>query len=204
MSAWMSPAENMQPDPNYRPWLKLLNAGSKLCKSWKGHGFRFVSLEYCKPDQILSGIGSFKCGARWNAAGSAKACYTSLTKQTAVAESDAHAEYYGFSREQLRPRLLVAVEFRLSRVLDLTQGMKVGAFNLAQALGEDWRKTNDGGKESLTQAFGRAVFDAGAEALLVPSARVKAGVNLVFFPGNQLRGSVARIVDEENLKLLKP
>src|SRR5258707_24216 len=97
-------------NPLYAGWLAKLMQRPELLRPWSGNGFRFVSLAYWKPEQILSGMGSFRNGGRWNAAGSFPAVYCSLTKQTAVLEADAYAVYYGFGREVLRPRLIVAIE----------------------------------------------------------------------------------------------
>ncbi len=55
------------------------------------------------------------------------------------------------------------------------------------------------GVESLTQAIGRAVFANGGEGLLVPSARVPAGVNVVYFPENHLKTSRVTVLESEKL-----
>ena len=64
-------------------------------------------------------------------------------------------------------------------------------------LAEDWRKVNHAGHESLSQAFGCAAHDLGAEALLVPSARVPGGLNLVYFPESL---AARRKVDQKYLR----
>ena len=48
---------------------------------------------------------------------------------------------------------------------------------------EDWRKLLAAGRESFTQANGRAVAAAGGSGLLARSAAVRRGVNVVIFPG---------------------
>ena len=62
----------------------------------------------------------------------------------------------------------------LRRALDLS---------LKELGAEDWRKLLAAGKESFTQALGRAVAAAGGSGLLARSAAVKRGVNVVIFPG---------------------
>ncbi len=91
--------------------------------------------------------------------------------------------YYGVVTKS--PRLLVAVEARLTRVLDLTHpGIRRALdLTLAELAAEDWRKLLAAGRESLTQVLGRAVADAGGSGLLARSAAVKRGVNVVVFPG---------------------
>jgi hypothetical protein len=85
----------------------------------------------------------------------------------------------------MKPKVLVGVQLKLEKVVDLTNPHGVRAqpwLPLNELLAEDWRKVNDAGHESQSQAFGRAAHDAGAEALLAPSARVRGGANLVYFP----------------------
>ncbi len=66
---------------------------------------------------------------------------------------------------------------------------------------EDWRKTQEQGRESFTQTIGRAVA-SGGEGLLVPSAR--AGVNVVYFPENLRSGSQATVLESEKLDQIGP
>jgi len=49
------------------------------------------------------------------------------------------------------------------------------------------------------QAFGRAAHALGAKALLVPSARVPGGMNLVYFPQSLARGSQVELLGEHDL-----
>lgn len=71
---------------------------------------------------------------------------------------------------------------------------------LDELLAEDWRKVNDAGYESQTQAFGRAAHDVRAEGLLAPSARVRGAVNLVYFPESVLGSGKVEILGEDDLK----
>jgi hypothetical protein len=65
---------------------------------------------------------------------------------------------------------------------------------------EDWRKVQEQGFESLTQALGRAALEAKAEGLLAFSARVPKAINVVYFPQNRLRGSKVRLWEAKKLK----
>jgi len=93
------------------------------------------------------------------------------------------------------PRTVLALEFNLNKILDLTDSkMRRGLrILLKEITHEDWRKLQDAGKESLTQAIGRAVYSAGFEGMIVPSVHVRKGVNVVFFPENQITTSIARV-----------
>ena len=53
---------------------------------------------------------------------------------------------------------------------------------LIELAAEDWRKLLQSGRESTSQALGRAAAVTGASGLLVRSAAVPMGVNVVVFP----------------------
>jgi RES domain-containing protein len=139
---------------------------------------------------------------RWSAAGTFRAVNLSTTQEAAVKESGANFTYYNFALSDVRPKLLACVRLRLGKVIDLTSApfRNQPLLRLAELLAEDWRKVNDGGHESQTQAFGRAAHDVGAQAILVPSARVGGGVNLIFFPESVLGRGKVQILGESDLK----
>jgi hypothetical protein len=66
-------------------------------------------------------------------------------------------------------------------------------------LTEPWRAEQTAGREALTQALGRLAHEFGWEALLVPSAARKGGVNLIVFPDNLAMGSRFEIVNVAEL-----
>jgi RES domain-containing protein len=126
----------------------------------------------------------------------------SITQETAIKESNASFTYYNFALSDVKPKVLVGVQLKLEKVVDLTNphGVRAQAWlSLDELLAEDWRKVNDAGHESQSQAFGRAVYDVGAEALLAPSARVPGGVNLVYFPESASSPNAIKILGEEEL-----
>ena len=98
--------------------------------------------------------------------------------------------------------MLAGAQVVLQRVLDLTDAkvrktMRVSRDSLAT---EDWRAANALGKEALTQAVGRLVWEAEWEGMLVPSAPDPKGLNLIVFPGNLTPpGSYLLIVNREQL-----
>lgn len=150
--------------------------------AWSGTLFRFQTVEFPKPKDVLSGAGASWRGGRWNAPGLAT-IYGSTTDTTALEECKAHDRYYGVITKS--PRLLVAIEAKLTRVLDLTDPAIRRAMDLtlAELAAEDWRKLQAAGKESFTQAICRAVAAAGGSGLLSRSAAVPRGVNVAIFPG---------------------
>jgi hypothetical protein len=126
--------------------------------------YRSIEAGYANAGDLLTGAGSHAHGGRWNPPASFATIYAAHTVPTAVAESEAHAHYYGW--------------------------------NLAD---DDWRKLNDdAGEESLTQAIGRAAFDAGLEGIIVRAC--DGGQNLVWFRTNLDPKSKTAIRNEGKLK----
>ena len=197
----------LEPHPLYEPWRHLLGLHPELFQPFRGYGFRFGSPDYLRAEQLLSGAGSARVGGRYNAPGSFPAVYTSTTDLTAAHERGARARFYGAPEELLQPAVLMAVSFDLGAVLDLGDEEVCTTLGVAR---EDlrgggvrhWRTEQADGREALTQALGRAAFAAGAEGLLIPSAEVADGVNLVFFPTNRREGSRVTVVQGERITRL--
>lgn len=190
-----------QPHPAFEKVRTLVAANSELLHPWRGAAYRVTTLDYPSPKSILEGQGSFLYGGRWNAIGSFRAVYGSTADTVAIAESRATADYARVPQPFRTPRLLVAIEFSLQRVLDLTSASarkKLG-LTLDALREEDWRKTQETGRESFTQALGRAVFENEGEGLLAPSARIPDGINLAYFPENQRSGSRVTVLESEKL-----
>lgn len=194
-----------RPHPAFEKIRKRIGHGSGLLQSWQGVAYRVTTLEYPSPESILLGQGSFLHGGRWNAIGSFRTVYGSITDTVAVAESRATADYVRVPQPFRTPRLLVAIEFSLQAVLDLTSASVRAAlgFTAAALREEDWRQTQETGRESFTQTIGRAVFSNHGEGLLVPSARVPNGINFAFFPENQQSGSLVVVLESEKLERIR-
>ena len=141
-------------------------------------------------------------GGRWSAASTFPAVNLSTSPETAIAESGASFTYYNFAPSDVRPKVVVAVRANFSKMLNLVapNGLRTKAWlELDKLLAEDWHKVNDTRHESQSQAFGRAVHDLGAEAILVPSARVPRGLNLIYFPDTLAPTSTVEILGEKEL-----
>ncbi|MGI8889625.1 MAG: RES family NAD+ phosphorylase [Chthoniobacterales bacterium] len=193
------------PHPAFDDLRRRLVSKLSLLRPWKGAAYRVTTLSYPRPESILLGQGSFLHGGRWNAIGSVRAVYGSTADTVAVAESRATADYANIPGPFRTPRLLVAIDVSLQAVLDLTEATTCAALSLAAAdlRVEDWRKIQEDGGESFTQAIGRAVFSAKGEGLLVPSARVPDGVNVVYFPENLRASSRVRVFEAEELRRIQ-
>jgi RES domain-containing protein len=171
---------------HYHPRFTELNhefhAHPEWFSKWTGTLFRFQTVEFPSAKDILNGKGAAERGGRWNPPGLAT-IYGSLTDATALEECKANDRYYGI--ETREPRLVVAINAHLTRLLDLTDpGIRRALdLTLPELATEDWRKLLSAGRESLTQTLGRAVAATWGSGILVRSASVKHGVNVVIFPG---------------------
>jgi RES domain-containing protein len=122
--------------------------------------------------------------------------------ETALAEAMAHFRYYGFRVSKAMPRLIVSLEAKCQRVLDLTDGAvrRLLAVSERRMVEEPWRDEQKKGREALTQAIGRLAYAANLEGLLVPSSARPAGINLILFPANfDPPRSWLRIINKEEL-----
>ncbi len=156
--------------------------------------------KYASTSDLLTGEGALRFGGRWNPAGIA-AVYGSLTPQTALEESLAHARYYGMPINTSMPRTFVAIDVELEVVLDLTDGSNRQTLRISEnhLLECNWRGERHAGRKPVTQEVGQAAASAGIEAILVRSAADKSGANLVVFPENLRPASRLGIVSPDRL-----
>lgn len=172
----------------------------KLLRPWSGIVFRATTLEFARSEKLIDGKGAYRHGSRWCAPRAFRCVNFSTAEKTALDESHANSIYYGFDKAVLHPRVVVNVSLTLRKVLNLlTNPTLARELALADMLKEDWHGINDGGSESLGQALGRAAHDLGAEAIVVPSARVKEAVNIVIFPEILIARSRMEVIGPEEL-----
>lgn len=150
--------------------------------------FRCAEPTYATKGDLLTGEGSRINGGRWNPPSSFATVYAAFSDATALAEAKANHLYYGLDPADALPRVIVAANLKLAKVLDLTDGeiRKILAVSTTKMRDDEWRGFNRRGAESLTQAIGRAAYQCALEGLIVPAC--DGGKNLVLFPGN-LRGT---------------
>src|SRR5206468_7304443 len=176
----------------------------ELFRPWKGTTYRVTTLKYRDPREILRGEGSFRNGGRWNGIESFRAVYGSIEAVVALAEQQASAKYANLPYPFRETRLVVAIDLDLVRIIDLTVAENLEKLSVTEEeLREDWRKVQEQGFESFTQALGRALFEAKAEGLMARSARVENGINVVYFPENKRRGSSVRLPEARQLRDLR-
>lgn len=189
------------------PLLKWLNRRKKSAEPLTGVFFRVAGPRHTTADEIVSGMGAFIAGGRWNPIREMKVVYLSREPETALRESLEHFRYHRLPISNALPKVTVAVEVKLERVLDLTKPeissqMPIG---IPEFLAEDWRALMSRGVESGSQALGWAAFSAGFQGLFVPSKPDPDGVNILVFPENLTRTSRLEVMNASELdKLGKP
>jgi hypothetical protein len=119
--------------------------------------------------------------------------------ETALAESLARQRYYQLPLPGALPLVMVAIDVTLHRVLSLRdRGVRRRLdVTVSEMIGEDWRATNAGGKEVLSQTLSRVAFMVGVEGLILPSAARRRGFNLLWFPDHLDAGSSVIIIKGE-------
>ena len=163
---------------------------SGLMLPFEGTVYRAMRLEYSSPENAVSGDGAARWGGRWNPPG-LPTFYASTTYEVAHREMAAAGKYYGASVTTELPRVEAAFDVRLAKTLDLSTRAALRQMRVTQKSlrAVDWRKANDGGHEALTQAIGRLAAALGVQGLIVPSAEIRGGRNLIVFPGHLAPGS---------------
>ena len=171
------------PHPRSAELLKWLSRRKNSAKPLKGEFCRVAGPRHTTADQIVSGMGAFIAGGRWNLIGEMKVVYLSQEPETALKEALENFRYHGLPISNALPKVTVAVAVKLERVLDLTKAaiasrMPIG---MAEFLAEDWRALMARGVEPSSQALGWATYSAGFQGSIVPSKPDANGVNLLVF-----------------------
>lgn len=169
-------------------------------KAFHAEVYRSAAPEFATTSDLNTGEGARRFGGRWNPVGTASV-YASLSPQTALEETLAHARYYSLPINTSMPRTFVAVDVKLEAVLDLTDGSNRSALRISEKrlLGCDWRAEVNSGNTPVTQEVGRIAAAVGLEAILVRSAADKSGHNVVVFPDNLKTSSHIAVVSPGRL-----
>lgn len=168
--------------------------------AFSGTTYRSSTPKYATEDDLLNGEGSKLHGARWNPKGIA-VVYAADSPETAMAESLAQSRYFGIPVYSAMPRVFVAIEMKLKRVVDLRESHVRQRLHVSNDTMTtiDWRKEVNAGHLPITQAIGQAAFEAGVEGLIVPSAAKPEGFNVLVFPENLKKRSRIQVLNADSL-----
>jgi RES domain-containing protein len=192
----------MKVHPRAEEFTELIRRQDRLLRAWTGVMYRFQTVKFPTPEEILSGEGARRTGARWNPRG-IRTLYGSTADDVALEECKAMESYYGVP--SVSPRLLVAIRVDVKRMLNLTAPKVRNALGLhvSDWIGEDWHRAIDKDTECLSQAIGRAAFEAKASGIVVRSVAVPRGVNVVIFPQNLTYFEHVRVIEGELLRKMR-
>lgn len=154
-------------------------------RPWSGTVYRSAPPRWAAGKDMLTGIGSMKSGARFNASLSFPAVYGSTTPELAMIESLAYQRRAGLPVERALPLVFKAISVEVARLLDLTDTAVLADLEVTadQLRIDAWWLARARGEESLTQAVGRAAHACGVQALFAASAHTPAhGQNVIALP----------------------
>ena len=151
----------------------LAKAVSSLpTKAYRGVVYRHIP----KGGDAMATSFSHSAGGRWNPPGEFGALYTTTAEDDIEREIERAAAKRGIAPQDLLPRDIVTIAVSLKKVLDLTDPAVLRALKFsADELIEDVYER--------TWELARAVFRAGIEGIVVPSATGR-GKNLVIYSEN--------------------
>jgi RES domain-containing protein len=159
--------------------------------------FRSAPPKWAAGKDLLTGLGSMKAGARFNAAGTFAAIYGSTTPELAMIESLAFQRRAGLPVHRALPLIFKAFSADVQRMLDLTDAVVLSELGLnpADLRAEAWWLFRARAEESKTQAVGRAAHACGIQAIQAASAHtLDHGTNIIVFPDRILPPSRLKIV----------
>lgn len=165
-------------------------------EAYSGYCYRCVKPQYSSRLNAFSGEGSRKASGRFHVKGQFILLYTGTTLEAAQWEYFNTARSIGIDTAHLLPVTAIGAEIVLSKVLNLSRAdvRSTLKITLKQLQETNWSLSPD---EALTQLVGRLAFEAGFEAMRVPS--LGGGQNLNVFRQNLLPGSSLQIVNEAEL-----
>ncbi|MBX7256180.1 MAG: RES family NAD+ phosphorylase [Candidatus Hydrogenedentes bacterium] len=162
----------MNPHPKYTEILQgILRILKHGVTPWSGVVYRYASSKYSSDVKILSGIGAYRAGGRWNPPNTFHAVYCASSPGLAHAEYLSTYRIAGIPLSRSHPVTGKALEVNGATALDLrdTGILSQLSLSLRQLKEDRWKVAIDEGRESLCQAVGRAAFTSGVEILLTPS-----------------------------------
>lgn len=169
--------------PRFQDFFRALSNPAWLTP-WQGDVLRQAAPRWMARPFRLTGAGAVLAGGRWGVKGLMPAVYASTDPATLDAEVNYRGLRYGWTPADFRAQLRIGMRWELQAVVDLTSAPTLRAPRVTRTAitTVNWLAEQTAGREPLTQAIARAAFENMAEGLVVPSARRRGGVNVVFFP----------------------
>ena len=186
------------------PHFHTVLSDPKWIAPWTGEVFRQAAPRWLSKPYRFTGVGSVLAGSRLAGRWLMPAVYASTNPYTLHAEAYHKGRRYGWSPDDLKAQLIIGMRWQLQAVVDLTAPIILKALGVkkSELLACDWVGGQNAGNEPLTQAIARAAFENFAEGLVVPCARVRGGVNIVYYPTHRRDRTVIQTPDEANIPFM--
>jgi RES domain-containing protein len=184
--------------------LKWFSRKRDLAQELEIEAYRVAGPRHTTAKDIISGMGAYYAGGRWNPIGEMKVVYLSQEPETATKEALEHFRYHGLPVSTALPKVIVAVRIKIERSLDLTDpaiGLDL-PIPMPELLAEDWRAMMAKNVEPASQAVGWAAFAAGFQGVRVPSKPDPTGTNLLVFPELLVKGNQLEVLNADELDKL--
>jgi len=181
----------------YPRLLAAMKVAARHFRPWSGVIYRSAPPKWAAGHDMLTGAGSMKSGARFNAPGRFPAVYGSTTPELAMIESLAYQRRSGLPVERAMPLVFKAISVYVERLLDLSDPTVLTDLRVTahQLLADPWWSSRARGEESLSQAVGRAAHAHAVQALRVGSAHTSDhGFNVVALPGHVRPPSLLKVL----------
>src|SRR5580700_2866942 len=104
--------------PDFPRLLEAIKVAAGRARPWAGTIFRSAPPKWATGKEMLTGVGSMKSGARFNAPGSFPAIYGSTTPELAMIESLAYQRRAGLPVERALPLVFKAIFVQAERSLE--------------------------------------------------------------------------------------
>lgn len=135
--------------------------------------YRYARKRHATARQLMSGVGSWRGGGRWNAPGAFHAVYLSSHHELAHREYFERYRVTSLGAFEGMPFEGHAIDLNLGAVLDLRDEAVLETLDVSSRalVDDDWKASADQGGLSLCQAIGAGALACGLQGLIVPSAR---------------------------------
>lgn len=174
------PLVTLKPHPDYDT---IKRAIQKLTP--KGRSFSAVCYRCTEPqfaDQIASGLGSQRHGARWTAKNSFPTVYLCASVEMALQEYLARGRRMSIPDHRSLPMVMAWVRVKVANLLDTTDPEISAIVNPLLGMEKHHWRTIQHRREAVSQAIGRAIKEVCFSGLIAPSQAWPDGRNIVLFP----------------------
>src|SRR5690606_14174182 len=104
----MNPRATLKPHPKHSVFADWFVRKRKQVITIDGIFYRVAGPRHTTIEEILSGVGGWMSGGRWNPPGIMKVIYGSKNPITATIEAVEHLRYYGIPEWKDMPKVIIA------------------------------------------------------------------------------------------------